>query len=73
MSFREAGQNKYVQGMREEHCIEDEKKYHNVIEKSHDPRDYHKPQRNSSHHCQTARDDVSKNMSVVYGTINFQF
>lgn len=33
MGFREVWQNKYVRAVREECCIGDEEKYHNVIEK----------------------------------------
>lgn len=74
MCFREVWQKKYAQGVREECCIGDEEKYHNVIEK-------HMLVEIAINLKETPliivwadRDDVFKNMSLVdvYGTINFQ-
>jgi len=67
MGFREVWQNKYAQGVREECCIGDEEKYHNVIEKH--------MLLEIAISLRAGRGDVFKNVSLadIYGTIHFQF
>lgn len=74
MCFREVWQNKYAQGVREECCIGDEEKYHNVIEKHMLVEIAVNLKETPLIIVRADRDDVFKNVSLVdvYGTTNFQ-